>query len=181
MAPVCIALIHSQQQSFLPQSTLFLFSSSALIRTIIHLLFISSVALNDVNDLLWTVLESIWILSDTIRHWAPGCSRGSTLLAQHWQIKRDWALCTWMVAHGRQVCVCMCVCVLTHVCLNVCALKHFKPVGYGLKGKDGGSNAMSQNWTYDMQSAFAQDIWVNRKCVCLFAAFVPPELAALSQ
>lgn len=111
-APVCIALIHGQQQSFLSQSTLF--SPPAPIRAVIHLLFISSVALNDVNDLLWTVWESIWTLSDIIRHSAPGCSRGSTLLARHWQIKRDWALCSWMeltMGGGR----CVCVWVYVHV------------------------------------------------------------------
>ena len=117
-APVCIALIQSQRRSFLSQSTLFFFFfPPAPIRALIHLLFISSVALNDVNDLLWTVRESIWTLSNTIRHSAPGCSRGSALLAQRWQIKRDWPVGLWMDpgAHGHvgtvepeSVCVCVC-------------------------------------------------------------------------
>lgn len=134
-APVCIALIHGQQQSFLSQSTLF--SPPAPIRAVIHLLFISSVALNDVNDLLWTVWESIWTLSDIIRHSAPGCSRGSTLLARHWQIKRDWALCSWMeltMGGGR----CVCVWVYVHV--------FFKHISYLSEEKQKWQNAlMSQS------------------------------------
>lgn len=89
----------------------------APIRALIHSLFISSVALNDVNDLLWTVWESIWTLSNTIRHSAPGCSRGSALLAQHWQIRRGRASGLWMNLEGTFVCD-VCGSRLPHVCFS---------------------------------------------------------------
>jgi len=106
----CLHSLNTWPMTKLPVSINSFFLPAPIITAVIHLLFISSVALNDVNDLLWTVWESIWTLSDTITHAAPGCSRGSTLSAQHWQIKCDWALrsrmdltaCGWEV---RRVCM----------------------------------------------------------------------------
>lgn len=166
-APVCISLIH-QRQRFLSQSTLFFPSHPALIRPLIHLLFISSVAQNDVKDLLWTVRESIWTLSNTIRYSASGCSRGSTLVAQLWQIRRDWALCFWMDlgAHGHAG-ICVCVCVLSSLIKIVgCNLsRKIEPMKY---------KYMVQHVPGTFQSTGSAVVWV---CLCLFS----PKLATLSQ
>lgn len=70
----CLRRLNSQPTTELPVSIdSFFFSFLPLLPSgaVIHLLFISSVALNDVNDLLRTVRESIWTLSNTIRHPAP--------------------------------------------------------------------------------------------------------------
>lgn len=140
----------------------------------IHLLFISSVELNDVNDLLWTVLESIWTLSDSIRHSLPGLLERVNPLSSTLTDKARLGFvlmyrsgCPWPFR-------CVCVCVFIH-------LESFwmQPVieRRGQKWQNG----VSHSWTHDIQLhglVCTWDIWVNRRCMCvclcMFAVFIPP-------
>lgn len=180
----CLRRLNSQPTAELPVSInsffFFFFFKCSPIRTVIHLLFISSVALNDVNDLLWTVWESIWTLSDSIRHSLPALLERVNPLSSTLTDKAQPGFVL-MYRSGRPWpfrCVCLCVLILALFWKLLDTACNWK--AWAKNDKTVWVTAEPVTYNYMVWYAPGTSESTGSVRVCLLCLF-PPELSALSQ